>query len=354
MKEQDTAAYEYAREIIDGKLLCLRFLRKIYVIVIGTIVGAILFGGVYFLCRRLLPPEKEYEAGLSVYLEYYRGEEEPLGWVCFTQDAWKEFVVSDDFVSDVLEQLSQTVTKEEYLNSISSVLLPDGRVLSVTVTTPEPAKSVAIARAIVQAVDDFADTQERILWTRPLTVPDGASLKLVDDRTVNTAVLGAVVGFLLSGLFVLYRLTVDDSVYVPELFACRYRLPMIGTLSAPELKENFEAVYREQTPVIIFVDDAADDEKTEVVNALRAKTGCRELAMKDIREIMSDRNDNTEVLIAVKSGAHNGKRIQRMLQQLCIKGTKVCAAVLLDADESLLRAYYGPFQKSAKTAGKDA
>ena len=352
MQEQDSAVYEYDREIADSKLICLRLLKKLYIIVLSTLLGAVLFGGIYFVIRRLLPPEKEYEAKMTVYLEYRRGEEEPLGWVCFTQEAWKEFVTSDDFVKDVLQNVSGTVTGEEYLRSLSSVLLPDGRVLAVTISTPDPAKSVAIAQAVVKAVDDFAETQDRILWTRPLTVPEKATLKLVNDRTVNFAVLGAVVGFMVSVLLVLYMLTADDSVYVPELIACRFRIPAIGTFSTPELQENFENVYGNSIPVVLFVDDVTDEEKAETIKLMQEKTGCKGIVSKSSKEILSD-DKKIPVLLAIKSGAHNGKRIRRMLKMLEIRGPLVCAAILVDADEALLRAYYGPWKNNRKKAGKD-
>ncbi len=125
MENRDGVLFEYARDIVDGRLLCVRLLQRLWIVILSTVVGAVLFGGVYFTTMRLAPKEKEYEAKLAVYLEYYRGEEEPLGWVCFTQDAWKEFVVSDDFVEDVVNRLDGRVSAETYKDSISSVLLPD-------------------------------------------------------------------------------------------------------------------------------------------------------------------------------------------------------------------------------------
>ena len=112
MENRDGVLFEYARDIVDGRLLCVRLLQRLWIVILSTVAGAVLFGGGYFTAMRLVPEEKEYEAKLAVYLEYYRGEEEPLGWVCFTQDAWKEFVVSDDFVEDVVNRLDGRVSAE--------------------------------------------------------------------------------------------------------------------------------------------------------------------------------------------------------------------------------------------------
>ena len=86
MENRNGVLFEYARDIVDGRLLCVRLLQRLWIVILSTVAGAVLFGGGYFAAMRLVPEEKEYEAKLAVYLEYYRGEEEPLGWVCFTQE----------------------------------------------------------------------------------------------------------------------------------------------------------------------------------------------------------------------------------------------------------------------------
>lgn len=347
MENRDSIVFEYARDIVDGKLLALRFLRKLWIILLSTAVGAVLFGGGYFLFMRLLPPEKEYEAKLTVFVEYQRGEEEPLGWVCFTQDAWKEFTVSDDFVQDVTERLQGNVSAQEYKNSISSVLLPDGRVLTMVISTSDPETSVKIAQAVIAAIDDFGATQDRILWTRPLTVPDKAVLKLVDDRTVNMTVLGAVLGLVFSILAVLYLLVTDDSVYVPELFECRYGLPAMDAGQEEEFRECYAFLAEGKNPVLY----ATEPEEPDSLKARVAELTGRPVKMAEITEEYTPKEQEA-VLLCVKAGAHNGKRTEKLLHLLRKKGTPPAAAVLYGTDETLLKQYYGPGKKKPDKKNK--
>ncbi len=345
MENRDGVLFEYARDIVDGRLLCVRLLQRLWIVILSTVVGAVLFGGVYFTTMRLAPKEKEYEAKLAVYLEYYRGEEEPLGWVCFTQDAWKEFVVSDDFVEDVVNRLDGRVSAETYKDSISSVLLPDGRVLTIIISTSDPDKSVQIAEALIGAVDDFAATQERILWTKPLTVPKEATLKLVDDRTVNMTILGAVIGFLVSFLVLLYILISDDSTYVPELFECRYELPVLD-MGQPE---EFKAYYRFLTgekDLALYPAEKESSDMNEVKKQIAEYTG-HQARIADITDPDMPK-EKEAVLLLVKAGVRNGKQIEKMVHLLIKKGTPPEAAVLYGTDEKLLKLYYGHKDRAGK------
>lgn len=352
MENGNGIRFEYARDIVDEKLLAIRLVQKLWIVLLSAAAGALLFGGGYFATMRLLPPQKEYEARLSVFVEYRRGEEEPLGWVCFTQDAWKEFAVSDDFTENVVNRLNGEVTKEEYHNSLSSILLPDGRVLTIVISTDNADKSVRIAQAVIAAIDDFGATQDRILWTKPLTVPETAVLKLLDDRTVNMTVLGAVLGLVFSLLFVWYLLVTDDSVYVPELFECRYGLPAVDIGQKEEAKECFRYLAEGKNPVLYAVDeekDATDHIKTQI----ETLTG-RPARIANItdREVPAEQD---AVYLLVKAGAHNGKRVEKQMHLLMKKGTPPTAALLYGTDEKLLKKYYGSVwkktRKQTETAG---
>lgn len=345
MENRNGVLFEYARDIVDGRLLCIRLLQRLWIVILSTAVGAVLFGGGYFAAMRLAPKEKEYEARLAVYLEYYRGEEEPLGWVCFTQDAWKEFVVSDDFVENVVKRLDGKISAETYKDSISSVLLPDGRVLTVVISTNDPDKSVQIAEAVIGAVDDFGATQDRILWTKPLTVPKEAALKLVDNRTVNMTILGAVIGFLVSLPALLYILISDDSTYVPELFECRYELPVLDIGQPEEFKSCYRFLTGEKDLALYPVEKGSSD-LSEVKKQIAEYTG-HPVRIADITE--PDMPEEKEaVLLLVKAGVRNGKQIEKIIHLLIKKGTPPEAAVLYGTDEKLLKLYYGHKDRAGK------
>ena len=70
MENRNGVLFEYARDIVDGRLLCVRLLQRLWIVILSTVAGAVLFGGGYFAAMRLVPEEKEYEAKLAVYLEY--------------------------------------------------------------------------------------------------------------------------------------------------------------------------------------------------------------------------------------------------------------------------------------------
>ena len=237
------------------------------------------------------------------------------------------------------------VSAETYKDSISSVLLPDGRVLTVVISTNDPDKSVQIAEAVIGAVDDFGTTQDRILWTKPLTVPKEATLKLVDNRTVNMTILGAVIGFLVSLLALLYLLVSDDSTYVPELFECRYEIPVLDIGQPEEFKSYYQFLTGEKDLALYPVEKGSSD-LSEVKKQIAEYTG-HPVRIADITEPDMPK-EKEAVLLLVKAGVRNGKQIEKIIHLLIKKGTPPEAAVLYGTDEKLLKLYYGHKDRAGK------
>ncbi len=204
------------REVLNRKKLILAMRKKNGPIFLCALVTAFVFIGIYFVKHHVLPQNKTYCSESIVQIEYKRGEEEPLGWVCYTLEAWKVFVTSDEFTESVLETLGGEVTREEYFDSIGTMTLPDGRVLHIGVNHRDPKMARKINAAMIKAVDEFGNTQERILWTKMLTAPQDGKEVISENRVLQAGILGALLGGIFSFLFFWYRLLGDDSMYLED------------------------------------------------------------------------------------------------------------------------------------------
>ena len=58
------------REGIDLKLMALLYRKKIWISLVGMLVGAVFAGGLYFLMHVLYAPAREYEAVSKLYLTF--------------------------------------------------------------------------------------------------------------------------------------------------------------------------------------------------------------------------------------------------------------------------------------------
>ena len=52
MENRNGVLFEYARDIVDGRLLCVRLLQRLWIVILSTVAGAVLFGGGYFAAIR--------------------------------------------------------------------------------------------------------------------------------------------------------------------------------------------------------------------------------------------------------------------------------------------------------------
>ena len=54
----------------DLKLMSLLLIKRIRIVILGTVLGAAICGGIYFLCHVVYAPAREYEAVSKLYLTF--------------------------------------------------------------------------------------------------------------------------------------------------------------------------------------------------------------------------------------------------------------------------------------------
>jgi len=355
----------YGSEPIDMKLLVLRFVKKIWIVVLAAVLGALLIGGPYYLRKVTFGPAKEYQAITDFYMDYAlleNGEQHTY----FNQTTWTQLIGDDVFTDKILGYLQTeenteaasvvvfvdsegknwSVTKDMLRESLYATMLSDTRIVTTTVTTNNPDLTMKINDALLLAMDDFGQEQKEIAGVRILQQPTEAELVKADVRTFRACTLGTVIFVFVVLLWMLCSFVLDDSVYVPIMFERRYHLPMLGTVNSKEMPPLFKKLCPENSSLLVM-DEGVDAEK--VIQAVAEKTGCTLKAvsvdglLKDVECKRSDiENSNiNQMILVVKAGNHNGKAIEKTLS-ICKKcDIDVKAALLWDADETLIKRYEG-------------
>ena len=141
MSEKKTC--EYQTEILNRRKLIKAMETRIWQILAGALVVALLFAGITYFVKHIIPGEKQYQSESSIYVEFVKGENEPVGWICYTADAWHVFFASDDFTADVLESVDG-LTEEQYRKCLEELdlVLADGRVLNLTIRDTDMAEEM--------------------------------------------------------------------------------------------------------------------------------------------------------------------------------------------------------------------
>ena len=115
-----------------------------------------------------------------------------------------------------------------------------------------------------------------------------------------------------------------------------------------EFDENFKYLFKDilaSEKACIAVTSA--DSKTDIqkiTSDIKTKTGMN--AFGEVLNVCENPEEVEKlrkadgVLLLVRAGAHNGKMLERTLEQLGRQDVKVSATLLVDADEKLINNYY--------------
>ena len=350
----------YGREPLDGKLLALRLLKKIWVFFVAALLGALICGGIYFLQKIVFGEGISYEAVSTYYVDYGTDPVTDNAFTYINGATWNDmWVKSDEFVAYIIEKtgaeaaviLGEPLTADMVRGFVSADLPSDLRMPTTKVKTPDSELTMLIKTALEEKMLAFGTggTQKEIDDLRIVINPTAAEKTLVDNRTVRACVLGAILAVFFTFVILVLWFVADDSIHVPLTFEYRYGIPMLGTLKSPELAENFGMLFAGKKKVaLVCVDeecaltDAADvlEEKAKGKNA-----GIQFIKMPGVLtcpEALERIKETDALLLCVCAGERDGKRIEHILSLLKKHEIAVTAALLVHEDEWLQKAYYLP------------
>ncbi len=350
----------YGKEPLDGKLLLLRLMKKIWVFFVAALLGAVVCGGIYYVSKIVLGEGTAYEATSTYYVDYGT---DPLTDNTFTfingttwNDIWMK---SDVFTDAILEKageeasaiLGSPLTSDMLKKYISADLPSDLRMPTTKVKTPDDRLTMILKTALEEVMVEFgsAGTQKEINSIRVVTSPAEAEKTIVDNRIVRACILGAILAVFFTFVVMVLLFVTDDSVYVPASFEYRYNIPMLGTLQSPELAANFGALFCGKSKVaLVCVDE--ETAVTDVSVSLMEKLGNAKKSTEFVNmpglltcpETLSKIKETDGLLLCIEAGARDGKRIEHILNLLKKHDIAVTAALLIHEDEWLQKAYYLP------------
>lgn len=299
---------EYENEALDSKLCLLRFTKHIWIPVVATVIGAVLCMGVYILTNQVFGPAKEYRMEDEYYVEYAK-DENGTEYVYFNQVTWSSLADTDYFLDTIMSGMNQAVERADLEAYLDATLLSDTRIVTTSVTAPSKELAEEIHGLYREAFLSFSEEYKEIQSISLIKGGIEAELVVVDDRSVRAAIMGAVIGLVLS-VFCMYLYVVfDDSFYLPIMLEKKYKL--------------MAKVW---------------DKETELP--------------KDKTEGIVLNEDNNCYYLWVKSGAHNGTRVEMLMQEALREGKKITEGYLVEPDKGLIKAYYAtqkfPFYRKDK------
>lgn len=133
----------------------------------------------------------------------------------------------------VLEQAAEYAGLEDSYSRLSSMvtteIVSDTEIIAVYVVHPDP----AVAKSFADAIAEVATEQVA-------AIVDGSSMRIIDHPVLpkgiyspsytRIAIIGALLGFLLSAGIIILRTVLDDRVKDEESLETRFGIPILGTI----------------------------------------------------------------------------------------------------------------------------
>jgi len=312
------------KEGMDMKLAMLLYRKKIWISLIGALVGAVLAGGLYFLVHVVYAPAREYEAVSKLYLTFAT-EDDGDAYQYYNGYTWNDLMKTEPILDKIMEEIpAGTLSRDEVKEKIGADILSDIRLLTVTVRTHSEEDTEKLIRACENALVSFGG--EMVEFEKIEVIDHGqAGLVVLEDETVRAVVAGLVIGFLLSLLWLAFARAWDDSIYVPSDFEKRYGYPVLGV----KFKGN----------------ETAGKERLEENLQLLEKKG------NDFTFVNAQEPDFTvgkSVVLEIPYGNGNGKLVERCIAQAKLRELEVLGAVITEADLGLYQLYFATFDKKKR------
>jgi len=335
----------WEKEPFDLRLTVLRLIRNLHIIIGVTLLGTLLFGGGYYVKNVLLNQSTTYET-TSTYRVSYVEEPSKSGDYAINEMTWNTYVDSKEFQDAVLGHLQEAGTSvdTELANKIGVRLESDVHVPITVVTGATEELTLQLAQAVEKAMmQDFVKTNEQIGKIEVITPALEIWEVVPDVRPLRAVVLSGILSCFFAVIFLLLKEIGDNSIWLPSTLRKRYGLKVLGTVNSPDFWTNLDFVMGDRKSIAVCAVDREVD-PAEIIRVLQenqkrewiplpAPMLCPEgsLAMREAEG----------VLLVVKAGKYAEKTVEYVMEYLLTQEIQVSAALLWDADEWLIRMYYG-------------
>lgn len=354
------------KEPFDLRLTVLRMIRNLHIIAGITLLGTLLFGGGYYVKNVWLQKETTYEV-TSTYRVSYVEEPSKSGDYYINEMTWNTYVDSKEFLDAVYAHLQEITialdsqfvnSAQELATMIDARLASDVHVPSTVVTTTSDCWTIWIAQAVEAAmVQELVEQNEQVAAIQVIDPAMTASEVVPDVRPLRAFVLSGVLSLFFAVVWFLLKEIGGDGIWLPSTLRRSYGLKTVGTINSPELVSNLEHIFENCAKVAVCSINV-EVHSPEIIEILQKKLAddatmkqC-DGRLKNIEwvsrrvpvvgsEFCDSMRECDGVLLLVKSGDYGGKYLESVLEYWNTQDIKVTAALLWNADEWLIRMYYG-------------
>lgn len=390
----DTNKVKYTDETLNLRSFYLRFLKKIWILPVAALIGAILAGGIYYLVTVTFGPERRYEAQARFYLTYSDDAyirnaegERVLDW--YNGATWTNFIFNDhDFLLELvktmkeegvdisqermkvleaaggpdisnqlqaLEEVGVDVIKDESKINVKGDIISNERFLLVTINETDKELVEKLTDAFIKSLESYPTyNASKAFESIVCTSKSDVYLEKTDNRIVVAIIFGAILAAVLAFLAILLIDAVDEAIYVPEECEKRYGIRVLGTvfqgneacdLLRGELAKLYDKYVADKENIVLISSDAADNasfSEKDLESVKKTLGSDYDEKLSKIKAISaSDIGAAEGAILAVPYGKKNAAMTEHLISQLKKIECPVLGIVFTRADLKFIKRYYG-------------
>ncbi len=373
----------HLEESMNLRSFYLRLFRKIWIVPVAILAGAILGAGIYTLVTVTFAPKHPYSADATLYISFAYDENKGSLVDYYNAFTWNTLIPTDAIMEPIIEDLEQNglsviseavsnasngvgngniIFMDELRGAINADIPSDVRVMVLTVTHPDKDIANMILEAAVNSLENYGVINDAFDSIKKLGENEAKPV-VYTDRTVVAAIFGAICALVMTLLGMMLYDVVDDAVYVPEDAEKRYRTSVIGTLFADskdkaeffrnELVAGFLGVVGGKEQIAVISTDSVKDDASslsdcealkETLGASLQESGVKLLPMAVPGSVLDNyRKIGTcdGVILCVPYAIKSGAMTEHVIAQLKKHECPVLGILLVRADRKFIYRYYG-------------
>ncbi len=369
-------------EMLNLRSFYIRLCKKIWIIPVAAVVGALISFIIYFLATTVFGTGTTYESEATLYIDFAYDEETGTQVDYYNAYTWNTLIATDEIIDTTMNNLSGMgiselegsattggsidagVTRAQVIADTNADIPSDVRVMVLTITDADSDLAYAIAQATSDSLVKYGESNDAFESIKVLSCNESIA-SVYTDRTLVAVIFGAVLGIITCILLMMLMSLLNDAAYVPEDIEKKYHLPVIGVLSSEGTQElqyfrnlliataNHLIAHTSDVKVVSPLDKGEDKKY-----ALAANTRLKEVLGNDFdfgktsiissqmpsagQDAVKELDLSDGVIIAIPAGKKNlGAITENLLSELHKLDVPVLGFVLTDADMKFLKRYYG-------------
>lgn len=332
---------EYMQRVIDWKRVWLLFYKKIWLVLVITVIGMLLSALGYKFVDTITSEGQYYRVSSDYYITF---NEDENGVDYYNAYTWDTILRDDPVVDVVMEYLPVEITCEQVREAVSGEMLGDYRILTVYVDSLDSQFAETVADAYEKGLEAFADKISMLnkieRWSREEVTPLAEN-----DYMINIGLFGGAVALVITLLLMTFFYILDDSIYIENDFAQRFHIPFLGMLTKngsdackQELKDNLSHLCKADGTYYLVSWDNKTDSVTEDALKEFLPAICGKISVQG--EDLNALRNSDGAIIVLPWGSKNGRITDKLIRFLEKQDCKIVGAVLTNADDVFLKAYY--------------